>query len=79
MPFKYTQDYEHPWHIARYDLDTATFQRFDYQAGSWAEDHDLTKILVGDYWEFDEITADEAQAFISRFAEERPWEHLSQR
>lgn len=75
MSFKYTQDYEQPWFITRYDCATATFERFDYRAASWVEDLDLMKILVGDYWEFDEITEDEARALIGQFAEERPWEH----
>lgn len=63
--------------ITRYNRPTATFERFDYREGSWVEDLDLTKILVGDYWEFDEITEDEARALIGKFAEERPGEHRS--
>ena len=77
MPFKYTKDYGRPWFITRYDLAKATFERFDYRAGSWVEDLDLTKTLIGDYWEFDEITENEARALISRFAEESPWKHRS--
>lgn len=75
MSFKYTKDCDCPWFITRYDRASATFERFDYRVCSWVEDLDLTKILVGDYCEFDEITEGAARTLISRFAEERPWEH----
>ncbi len=75
MSLKYTQDYEFPWFITRYGLETATFERYDYQQGAWVEDLELMKITVGKYWQFDEISEEKARALIDRFAEERPWEH----
>ena len=38
------------------------------------EDLDLTKILAGEYWGFDEMTEGETRTLNRRFAEERPWD-----
>lgn len=53
-------------------------ERYDYREGKWGRDLDIYGIAVGKYWEFEEITAEEATAIIGRREEEMAPEEETQ-
>ncbi len=45
-------------------------ERYDYREGKWVRDLDLYGLAASKYWEFEEITAEEATAIIGKRKEE---------